>query len=76
MKPGQTSLFRSIDDLPRRDFLGEFSDAFTPLEDLILASPAPGMAGYMQDRERIAGYFRKAVGSLRVAGTLSDETKK
>ena len=76
MKPGRTRLFRSIDDLPRRDLLEEFTDAHTSPEDLILDCPAPGMAGYIQDRERIAGYFRKAVGDLRVAGTRSDETKK
>ena len=76
MKPERTRLFRSIDDLPRRDLLEEFADAFTPPEDLLLNYPVSGIAGYIQDREHIAGYFRKTVGDLRVAGTLSDETKK
>lgn len=76
MKPDRTRLFRSSDNLPRRDLLEEFDDAFTPPEDLLLNYPASGMAGYIQDRARIAGYFRKAVGDLRVAGTLSDETEK
>ncbi|MDE0154751.1 MAG: hypothetical protein OXI88_22660 [Gammaproteobacteria bacterium] len=76
MKPERTRLFRSIDDLPRRDLLDELTDAFTPPEDLLLNYPASGIAGYIQDREHIAGYFRKAVGDLRVAGMLSDETKK
>ena len=76
MRPERTRLFRSIDDIPRRDFLEAFTDAFTPPEDLLLNYPASGMAGYIQDRERIAGYFRKAVNDLKAAGTLSDEAKK
>ena len=76
MRPERTRLFRSIDDIPRRDLLEAFTDAFTPPEDLLLNYPASGMAGYIQDRERIAGYFRKAVGALKAAGTLSDEAKK
>ena len=76
MRRERTRLFRSIDDLPRRDLLEEVTDAFTPPEDLLLNYPASGMAGYIQDRERIAGYFRKAVGDIKVAGTLSDGAKK
>ena len=30
MRPERTRLFRSIDDIPGRDLLEEFTDAFTP----------------------------------------------
>lgn len=76
MKLERTRLFRSVDNLPRRDLLEEFADAFTPPEDLLLDCPDPDVAGHVLDGEHIAGYFRKAIGDLRVAGMLSDETEK
>lgn len=76
MKPDRTRLFCSIDNLPRRDLLEEFADAFTAPEDLLLDCPDTDVAGHVLDGEHIAGYFRKAIGDLRVAGMLSDEIKK
>ena len=49
-------------DLAERTFLDALADVFTAPEDLQLRRPVNGNEGFIQDAERIRGYFDKAMG--------------